>query len=77
MGEADDVGGGLRAFLARRPHAEDLTISGLRRLSYQWFLYPREVDLVRLHEALAGQLADRLRPRGSLRKSARARGSGR
>jgi aminoglycoside phosphotransferase (APT) family kinase protein len=31
MGEGDDVGRGLRAFLARELHAEDLTTTGLRR----------------------------------------------
>ena len=31
MGEADDVGRGLRSFLARELHADDLTITGLRR----------------------------------------------
>ena len=54
-----------------------LLVATLRGISYQWFLYPHEVDLVRLHEALAGQLADRLRPRRGLRTTARARGSGR
>ena len=54
-----------------------LLVATLRGISYQWFLYPREVDLVRLHEALADQLADRLQPPRRLRTSARARGSGR
>jgi AcrR family transcriptional regulator len=54
-----------------------LLVATLRGISYQWFLYPREVDLVRLHEALAGQLAERLRPPRRLRTTARALGSGR
>lgn len=54
-----------------------LLVATLRGISYQWFLYPHEVDMARLHEALAGQLADRLRPPRSLRTTARARGSGR
>jgi AcrR family transcriptional regulator len=54
-----------------------LLVATLRGISYQWFLYPREVDLVRLHEALADQLADRLRPPRRLRTTARARDSGR
>jgi AcrR family transcriptional regulator len=54
-----------------------LLVATLRGISYQWFLYPREVDLVRLHEALAVQLANRLRPPRRLRTTARARGSGR
>ncbi|HTX12823.1 MAG TPA: phosphotransferase family protein [Solirubrobacteraceae bacterium] len=31
MGEGEDVGGGLRSFLARQLDADDLTITGLRR----------------------------------------------
>ncbi len=54
-----------------------LLVATLRGISYQWFLYPREVDMARLHEALAAQLADRLRPLRSLRTTARAPGSGR
>lgn len=54
-----------------------LLVATLRGISYQWFLYPREVDLVRLHGGLADQLADRLRPPRRLRTTARARGSGR
>lgn len=54
-----------------------LLVATLRGISYQWFLYPREVDMVRLHEALADQLADRLRPPRRLRTTVRDRGSGR
>ncbi len=54
-----------------------LLVATLRGISYQWFLYPHEVDLVRLHEALADQLADRLRPPRGIRTTARARGSAR
>jgi AcrR family transcriptional regulator len=54
-----------------------LLVATLRGISYQWFLYPRQVDLVRLHEVLADQLADRLRPPRRVRTTARARGSGR
>lgn len=54
-----------------------LLVATLRGISYQWFLYPHEVDLVRLHQALADQLADRLRPPRRLRTTARGRGSGR
>jgi hypothetical protein len=54
-----------------------LLVATLRGISYQWFLYPRQVDLVRLHEALADQLADRLRPPRRVRTTARAPGSGR
>lgn len=54
-----------------------LLVATLRGISYQWFLYPHEVDLVRLHDALADQLADRLRPPRGLRTTARARDSAR
>ena len=54
-----------------------LLVATLRGISYQWFLYPHEVDLVRLHEGLAGQLADRLGQPRRLRTTARARGSAR
>jgi hypothetical protein len=54
-----------------------LLVATLRGISYQWFLYPRQVDLVRLHEALVDQLADRLRSPRRVRTTARARGSGR
>lgn len=57
-----------------------LLVATLRGISYQWFLYPREVDLVSLHEALADQLSDRLSDRPQPRQArttARARGSGR
>lgn len=39
-----------------------LLVATLRGISYQWFLYPDDVDLVRMHEALADQLEERLRP---------------
>jgi AcrR family transcriptional regulator len=54
-----------------------LLVATLRGISYQWFLYPDEVDIVALHEALATQLEERLRPPRRLRRTARARGSGR
>jgi AcrR family transcriptional regulator len=39
-----------------------LLVATLRGISYQWFLYPDEVDILRLHEALVAQLDARLRP---------------
>jgi AcrR family transcriptional regulator len=42
----------------------ELLVAALRGISYQWFLYPGEVDVVRLHDGLATQLAERLAPRG-------------
>ena len=54
-----------------------LLVATLRGISYQWFLYPDDVDLVRMHEALADQLEERLRPPRGLRTTARARDSAR
>jgi AcrR family transcriptional regulator len=39
-----------------------LLVATLRGISYQWFLYPDEVDILRLHAGLAAQLEERLRP---------------
>jgi AcrR family transcriptional regulator len=37
-----------------------LLVAALRGISYQWFLYPDDVDILRLHDGLAAQLRDRL-----------------
>lgn len=39
-----------------------LLVAALRGISYQWFLYPDDVDIARLHAGLAVQLRDRLAP---------------
>jgi AcrR family transcriptional regulator len=68
--------GSIRADIDSEVEAA-LLVATLRGISYQWFLYPDEVDIARLHEALVAQLEQRLRPPRRLRRTARARGSAR
>ena len=37
-----------------------LLVAALRGITYQWFLYPEEVELVGLHRALAARLEERI-----------------
>jgi AcrR family transcriptional regulator len=47
-----------------------LLVATLRGISYQWFLYPDDVDIVSLHRALSAQLLDRLASRTRRRSRA-------
>jgi AcrR family transcriptional regulator len=51
-----------------------LLVATLRGISYQWFLYPEDVDIVGLHQALSAQLLDRLGLSSGRRRSRAPRG---
>lgn len=49
--------------IGHRVNAKDeaaLLVASMRGISYQWFLYPERVDIIKLHGVLGAQLRERL-----------------